>query len=368
MNSFRYHIRFLRWHLAHTIPMIIRHKSTYPELPRKTAARRFFDNMYIYLRDGAPCAGYDGLGLDIKGCRLDNFISNYIWLNFLNRKFSSAEQGRLTPAQKVKHDAGLPIYLLQNKMCFWSFLNRHGIPAVPVLAHTTDGVLYDFSPREKPFSSYKRLFVKPVDGQCGNESCLLIRKDNDTFYDGDQPVKLNRFSTREQDFIFQPVIENHSLIKALNPTTLNTLRIVTCRTRTGEYELWDPGMVRIGRSNAVVDNFAKGGIGVGITEDGKLKKYGYSHDKDLNYTKQEQHPDTNLVFDGWKIPFYEDAVELIKKAHRLFPLLQTIGWDVAITEDGPVLVEGNHDWDIEMLQVVHQKGYASRVREIYGDL
>ena len=91
-------------------------------------------------------------------------------------------------------------------------------------------------------------------------------------------------------------------------------------------------------------------------------------DKDLNYTKQEQHPDTNLVFDGWKIPFYEDAVELIKKAHRLFPLLQTIGWDVAITEDGPVLVEGNHDWDIEMLQVVHQKGYASRVREIYGDL
>ena len=66
MNSFRYHIRFLRWHLAHTIPMIIRHKSTYPELPRKTAARRFFDNMYIYLRDGAPVPDTMGSGWILK--------------------------------------------------------------------------------------------------------------------------------------------------------------------------------------------------------------------------------------------------------------------------------------------------------------
>ena len=365
MNRCRYSFRFLKWHLAHTIPMTMRHTSTYPELPRKSALHRFLDNLYIYFRDGAPCAAYDGLGLDVKGRRLDDFVSNHDWLKVLYLRLSSAGLGAATPMEKLIFDGASQCYLLSDKFCFWSFLDRHAIPVVPVLAHMVKGKLFDFTPEGRPMTSMSRIFVKPAAGLCGNSACLLAVRDG-KFYQGDKQVELSDFSAPDQDWIFQPVIENHADLKALNPGTLNTMRIVTCRTKSGAIEPWDPGMVRIGRSNAVVDNFAKGGIGVGIGEDGKLERYGYSHDKELNYTKTEQHPDSHIVFAGRPIPFYNEAVALVKKAHGLFPSLQTIGWDVAITSDGPILLEGNQSWDIEMLQVVHHKGSAARFREIYG--
>ena len=365
MNSFRYQIRFLRWYLGHTIPMIMCSPSLYPELPRKSAVRRLFENIYIYFRDGAPCAGYNGLGLDVKGARLNDFVSNHCWMKILERQFCMTGIKDITSTEKVKAVSCIPTYVLQNKQCFWSTLDRYGIPVVPVLAHAINGVLYDFTSTDKPLSSYDRLFVKPIDGDCGKGTCLLVQRDG-RFYDGDRLVELNEFASGNQEFIFQPLIENHPKLKALNPATLNTMRIVTCRTRTGEYELWDPGMIRIGRSNAIVDNFAQGGMGVGLTEDGKLKRYGYSHDKNYKYSKTERHPDSQIIFDGYEIPFYTESVDLILKTHKLFPQLQTIGWDVAITADGPILVEANHRSDIEMLEVVHHKGSAARLREIFG--
>ena len=79
----------------------------------------------------------------------------------------------------------------------------------------------------------------------------------------------------------------------------------------------------------------------------------------------ESHPDSGLTFDGREIPFYGKVVELVTSAHKLFDTLQTIGWDVAVTSDGVYLLEGNHCWDIEMLQVVHGKGSAERFRALF---
>ena len=367
MKSFRFFVRFLRWHMGHTLPLIIRHTSTYPELPRKSAFHRYLDNLYIYVRDGAPCAGYDGLGLDIKGARLNEFISNYLWISFLYRKLSAVGLGAEVIFEKARFDADSQVHLLADKYCFWSILERHHIPVVPILAHTVGGKLYDFTPPDRPLASKSRLFIKPANGSCGKSCCVLTSKGGH-FFSGGQPVELNDFIGQSQDYIFQPVIENHADIKALNPTTLNTLRIVTCRTGDGKYELLNPGMLRIGRSHGVVDNFAQGGIGVGIDENGRLKRYGYTHDKNLNYSKLDRHPDTQLLFEGRGIPLYQESVALAMDAHKLFPTLQTIGWDVAVTPDGPVFVESNHDWDVEMLQVVHHTGLVPRLREIYGSL
>ena len=367
MNSFRFFVRFLRWHMGHTLPMIIHHSSTYPEFPRKSAFHRYLDNLYIYIRDGAPCPAYDAFGLDIKGARLNNYISNYRWVSFLYRKLSAVGLRNVTVYDKITFDGDSPVHLLTDKYCFWSFLERHNIPVVPVLAHTVGGKLYDYTPKDKPLASMSGLFVKPANGLCG-KSCSILSSKDGHFFCGDQPRELGDFIGQSQDYIFQPVIENHADIKALNPTTLNTLRIVTCRTKDGKYALWNPGMLRIGRSHGVVDNFAQGGIGVGIDEKGHLKRYGYTHDKTLNYSKLERHPDTQLLFSGREIPFYQEAVALALNAHKLFPGLQTVGWDVAVTSEGPFLVEGNQDWDIEMLQVVHHEGFVPRFRDIYGNL
>ncbi len=51
------------------------------------------------------------------------------------------------------------------------------------------------------------------------------------------------------------------------------------------------------------------------------------------------------MLDGFEIPYFHDAVELAKVAHTYFYGLDSIGWDIAFTNDGPMIVEGNDDWD-----------------------
>ncbi len=360
LKNIRNSIRMLRWHLGHTIPMIMRHSSTYPEKLRKSTIRRYWENLYIYLRDGAPCVAYDGFGLDIKGQKLSDFVSDYVWISFLCKRLA---QGRMSdnPFQQSILEGNTLVPLLQNKYLFWSYLNRHGFPVVPVLAHTVHGEIYEFSNRS--LDSLTCFFVKATDELCGT-GVYSVKLIGGKLFAGEQEIDIKELA-KTHDYIIQPVIENHADIKMFNPTTLNTIRVVTCITPNGNIELWDLGMLRIGRTNGNVDNFAKGGIGVGIDETGKLKKYGYSHDKQYFYQKMDRHPDSQLIFEGHIIPFYKKTIELVIKAHSLFPNIQTIGWDVAITPNGPLLLEGNHNWDMEMLQIVHQKGAAPRFREIY---
>lgn len=367
MDSFLFRVHSLRWHLGHTLPMIIRHSSTYPELPRKSAFRRYLDNLYLYVRNGSPCPSYDGFGLDIKGARLDRFISSYSWVSFLYKKLSGVGLKNVTVFERILFNGDSLAHLLADKYCFWSMLERHHIPVVPILAHTVGGKLYDFTPKDKPLTSMSRIFIKPANGLCG-KSCYMLSSKNGQFFSGDRPVELSDFIGQSEDYIFQPVIENHADIKVLNPNTLNTLRIVSCRTRDGKYELLNSGVLRVGQRHGVVDNFHQGGIAVGIDENGHLKRYGYTQDKNLNYLKVERHPDTQLTFEGREIPFYQESVKLVLEAHKLFSSLQSIGWDVAVTPDGPVLLEGNETWDVEIIQIVHHEGLVPKIREIYDDL
>ncbi len=351
----------MRWHIGHTIPEILHHDSTYPELPRKTFLQRWVDNMCIYVRDGAPCPAYDGMGLDIKGSRLRDCKSQYSWLSHLS-KILLTDKLSLSPFRNVVLAGETQVPLLQDKYLFWSYLSHHGIPVVPVLAHTTNGEFYDFTGGK--LASLKGLFAKPAGELCGTGALSISIMDG-AFIANGQKIDLRNMA-KSGDMIFQPIVENHPELKAINSCTLNTLRIVTCIAKNGTIELWDPGMIRIGRANANVDNFAKGGIGVGIDENGRLRRYGYTHDKNWCFHKTERHPDSGFVFDRMQVPFYADATKTALAAHKLFPTLKTVGWDVAITPTGPLLLEGNHNWDMEMLQVVHHKGSAARFKKIYG--
>ena len=344
--------------------MIMRHTSTYPEFPRKSLLRRYLENLYIYLRDGSPCAAYDGLGLDIKGRSLSDFVSNLRWLKFLNKELAAPKMSSGSSFQRLRGIGRSQVPLLQNKYLFWSFLQRHGIPAVPVVCHTIGGQVFQTA-GEAPLEEMDRFFAKPADDNCGNLAFPVV-VEGGRFFSGGREISKAELFRSDVDYIFQPVIVNHEGIRKFNPTTLNTLRLASCRTKSGNLELWDSGMIRIGRTNTTVDNFSQGGIGVGIDEDGKLKEYGYFHDHDECYGKSDCHPDSRIAFKGSPVPFYKEAVALVLKAHRLFPTIKTIGWDVAVTPEGPLLVEGNHDGGLEMLQIVHHKGSAARFREIYG--
>ena len=57
-----------------------------------------------------------------------------------------------------------------------------------------------------------------------------------------------------------------------------------------------------------------------------------------------RHPDTGVPFDGFEVPCCAEAIALAVRLHREVPGLHSIGWDLAITADGPVFIEGNDNW------------------------
>jgi hypothetical protein len=89
-----------------------------------------------------------------------------------------------------------------------------------------------------------------------------------------------------------------------------------------------------------VDNACSGGFFVNVDlETGRLEGKGFQF---LRYGREVfvEHPDTKVVLGGRCVPYFKEAINLVKAALALLPA-KIVGWDVAVSEDGPVLVEAN---------------------------
>jgi hypothetical protein len=127
-----------------------------------------------------------------------------------------------------------------------------------------------------------------------------------------------------------------------------------------EYEFTHAVFRTAVKPNSPVDNFHAGGIAapidplsgeLGPAIGGGLRGMPGFSDMGL----RETHPVTGARISGRRLPFWKEAVELVTRAHRSFPGLAVIGWDVGFTQDGPVLVEGNAAPDLDIIQRCHQR-------------
>ena len=158
------------------------------------------------------------------------------------------------------------------------------------------------------------------------------------------------------DLIFQEKIIQCEEMNLLNPESINTIRIVT-ENLSGSPQVFS-SVLRVGNKNTGnVDNWATGGIAIGIKADGTLKQYGFM--KPINGLKVDCHPDTGVVFSEFKVPYYVEACELACKAHKAFYNVATIGWDIAISNVGPIIIEGNDNWEISLMQACNE-GYKQK--------
>jgi hypothetical protein len=71
------------------------------------------------------------------------------------------------------------------------------------------------------------------------------------------------------------------------------------------------------------------------------------------------HPDSGEAFHGIKLPFRQETFSLLKGIAILFPGCEIIGWDIALTPDGPVIVEGNWNAGLRFPQMSMKKGLAT---------
>lgn len=151
--------------------------------------------------------------------------------------------------------------------------------------------------------------------------------------------------TEEGKFLVEDTIVQHSEMERLCPNSVNTLRIVTV-LKDGEAH-FVYALIRMGSGNNNVDNISSGGMYSLLNADGTISERAFC-DKTTAY--YDRHPMTNVKFSEFKVPLLNEAIELCKKAALVEPRVGYVGWDAAITENGPVLVEGNHLPSYEMCQ------------------
>lgn len=183
-------------------------------------------------------------------------------------------------------------------------------------------------------SNLDKSIIKPTLRSKGKGVQVFSVKDGITSIDGLTIGQL--FKKYSKNFIIQECIKQHEKMAALNPTSVNTIRILSYRSDMEVLIIYS--VVRIGRKGQVIDNQSAGGISTTVTKEGKLGKVafgGYSEDNILT-------TDTGVVLEGYEIPSYDKAIEMVKRLHLKLPYANIVGWDVAIKEDGnPVLIEFN---------------------------
>jgi hypothetical protein len=220
------------------------------------------------------------------------------------------------------------------KFCekFNEFINRDWID----LRRATDEEYGDF------LRNKNEIFAKNVEG-CGGKAVRKIILTKDINED-----KLRKELVNSGYFLLEDVILQNEIMKNLCPSCINTVRIVT--VLNGREVVMMYSLVRIGDGNHDVDNISSGGMYCPVDEGGVVHARAFC---DATGKYYEKHPVTGIVFDGFKIPFYKDSVKMVKKASLLVPEIRYVGWDVAITPSGPVLVEGNTIPGYDMCQNYH---------------
>lgn len=181
-----------------------------------------------------------------------------------------------------------------------------------------------------------RIIIKPVqDTSSGRGVCIFdISSGKDVKTQETIGSIIKRYS--KDSFIIQKVIRPSQYLAKLNPSSINTFRIVTY-IWNGDVHHW-PVALRIGQGGSYLDNAHAGGMFIGVSDEGVLSDTAYTEFQQ-RYTK---HPDTEVVFKGYELPFVPELILAAKRMHLNAPQLGLISWDLTVDEKGNfVLVEVN---------------------------
>ena len=183
----------------------------------------------------------------------------------------------------------------------------------------------------KVIEAHEVIFAKPVDGSCGKGVERLKREDFES------PEALyNYVKAYGKRYVLEEEIRQHPAVSDIYPGSINTVRIVTILKDGVSHVIC--AYFRIGNSGNAVDNFNHGGMVTPVDEVTGIVKYPAMDKTKVVY---EDHPVTGTHIQGFQFPDWDKARELVMEAAKEIPQMGYVGWDVAFSEDGPLLVEGN---------------------------
>lgn len=200
----------------------------------------------------------------------------------------------------------------------------------------------------------RTFFIKPTFGVTGTGVCRAEIGDQCALALNGSTVDENEvfeilFRQREYDsYLVQSYVRQHRVLNDMNPMSVNTVRIDSYVTQ-GEL-ISNGAVLRIGSGKTYTDNWSTGGyitpIDLATGQLGDTGKTKISYGREL----VDRHPITGVRFGSVKLPHWAEVKAVVKAGADALRPLSYLGWDIAIAEDGPVIIEANHPSDVYLLQ------------------
>lgn len=167
-------------------------------------------------------------------------------------------------------------------------------------------------------------------------------------YEGSQGADIKVYRTDNLEKLFNEIKEKHStgfmleewipqhpVLAEIYPDAVNCLRVVT--VYDGKKAHLITGGVTFGTETEIANGSQPSIVAPVDFQTGVMYKPAATFGSDL----YECHPKTNVKIVGVKLPYWNETVEMIETACKKVPTVGYVGWDIAITPDGPVIIEGN---------------------------
>ena len=249
------------------------------------------------------------------------FLPKFLYTNYVDEYFNARQEGKY----------------LDNKCYYPTIFAGINQPGFAVMRmgkfwYDSNMNIVSYDEVRRIISEEKELFLKIATESYGGKGVEHISAEKGNMFE--------QFETYvngvNADIIAQHPIKQHPAYSAINESSVNTIRIMSLLTEEG-VKIYS-AILRCGMKGKKVDNITVGGVTCGISEDGTLKKYAYNS----KAQKFEKHPTNDFVFEGYKLPYFEQAKEMVMKAHPMVPHFRLVSFDIAIGEDGePIFVEAN---------------------------
>lgn len=304
-----------------------------------------------FIKDYHLFTTYFVFGLDKKDKKVSDYIGKKSFFNYLNKA-----ENRITKKFGAPNNSFS--ILIKDKFYLASILTANGISHIQSIAFIHNSFFIfkegDIKPFEKGLEDISFPIIIKNTIKEYNEGFNLCDYRDGNYIVNNLFLKIDEFKNRFRwgTWVVQPLIKSHSKIQEFNKSALNTTRIVTLINNgvpqfIGGFQAFAVG-------TAPTDSWGHGAVYVGIDpKNNCLTGNGYYHPNKYYAETAKVHPDSKIEFNGYEIPFLKEAVELCIKAHSYFPYTLLIGWDVAITDSGPFILEGNERPGMTAFQLIN---------------
>jgi hypothetical protein len=289
---------------------------------------------------------------EISDEELINYIPQFYWDYVFLPHYSSPHYYKIGENKLIMEQFFKALKITQPKtLC----ILLHGY----VYSSSMERVTHDQVQQDLIQNAPEKIFVKPAESYGGmgiqifhkNKSGHFFTEDNVSFDEN----FLNGIS-RDDDYIVQYGLTQSREISEIYSESVNTFRIVT-ENKNGMARIVC-AVLRMGHCHTEVDNAASGGIFVNVDiNTGKLGDYARSYKEE----KITRHPDTQVAFHNITISQWDEIRKFATVSASKMPYLTYLGWDIALTPEGPVAIEINRTPGIDIMAMA-----SGGLREVFG--